>query len=193
VFGYVYLRIFVEEIVVGVYGMNTLADFDLRTFFICFLLLIGWEILLIVLPTLGFLGLMVGIYWWKFMSNYEKKDIKEKLVKFDEEGEDIHVESRKRFWGPGTTGVSCLGLLINLAIKGMWRIPVASYDTIQITDIWLEALFWIVIIFGIPAFIIFLVWFMIKEQVISGIIMRVQKTVDDAIGELDKELGEMDD
>ena len=120
------------------------ATLDLWTMghFVTFLLnLILWEVLFIGVPVI--LAIVAIIFlWWKKLPDGEKKEYRRG-----------HLFGKRSHRSDGSGGISFLVFIvfiIKVFTDGNWNVPFATWTFDYLVYSWLWALFWVLIIFGIP-------------------------------------------
>ena len=107
--------------------------------------MIFWELLFIGVPAI--IGAVAGWQWWKRLPDEEKKE--------------YHLFGKRSRTTGGGGGVSAL-LMIAFAIKvyidGNWNVAIATWTLDYVVDSMISILIWSLIIFGIPAGVIGLIW-----------------------------------
>ncbi len=154
------LLTFVANSDIGGYGLWTLADFSMGTGILWFLLVFLWELLLGFLPFIGACCLFVAIYWFVIVSEEDKAEFKAR------EKKDKKKKRRKQEEGSGITFLFTLAFLIVVFAQGNWLTPFgdASLTISYWIEAWLTGFIWVCIIFGIPAVIIAILYFVYRSK-----------------------------
>ncbi len=122
----------------------TLGSWTMENIVTFILHLVFWELLFIGIPVA--IGGIAGWQWWRRLPEAEKNE--------------YHFGKRSKSAGGGG-GVSVL-LMVAFAIKvyidGKWSIAIASWSLNYVVDSMISIILWGLIIFGIPAGIIGLIW-----------------------------------
>jgi len=124
---------------------STLSLWSMNNILMFILHLVFWELLYIGIPAI--IGAVAGWQWWRRLSDEEKKE--------------YHLFGKRSSTTKGGGGVSAL-LMIAFAIKvyfdGNWNVAIATWTFNYVVDSMISLLVWGLIIFGIPAGIIGLIW-----------------------------------
>jgi hypothetical protein len=158
--------ILVEWEVINGYGVGSwyFNDFSVGAIILFCLLSIGWIILLVGLPFLGYICLVLGV-WWLTLSPENKGTLKNWIK--EEERKDKKREHRKKKakQGGGTSGISAittLAFLIIVFIDGNWFVTFANLPFSYFVYTYLLGLVWIVGIAGVVFAIVGIFWLMGK-------------------------------
>lgn len=135
---------------IGGYGLWTLDDFSVGTYILWVLLLIGWELLLGILPTVGFICLIIAIYWFVILPEEDKEAIKARDRK--------DKKKRKTKEGGGISFLFTIAFLIVIFVDGNWLVPFGLLPYSYLIQAFLIGFIWVCIIAAIPAGIIFLLY-----------------------------------
>lgn len=130
--------------ILGLWTMGNMVTFLLHVIF--------WEVLLIGVPVI--LVAVAGWLWWRKLPIEEKKEYH-------------FFGTRSRSTSGGGGAISLLfwiAFCIKVFIDGNWNIAVATWtlDYLVYSCIW--TLIWILIIFGIPACVIGIIWWLSHEK-----------------------------
>lgn len=156
--GILVLLLYILASEVGGYGAWTFDEFSMGTAILWGLLLILWEFLLVVLPTVAFFGILIAGLWFIILPEDDKEEFKKRRKELEE------IEKKKKHWGKiegGGGGFSFLlfiGVCIYVFVDGNWLTPFGSLSFSYFIYAWLTTLFWISIIFGIPLVILIILW-----------------------------------
>jgi len=134
----------------GTFWDYTFNDWSFGLIFVYLLMLVLRLFLLVVLPTLGVLGIIFGIIWYTMSS--EKREELKTLHKQEEEREK-KLGKKASGGAGGCTGLVTVTFLIIMAVNGNWDTTFANMDFQYFVTIYLHALIWVAIIFGIPALV----------------------------------------
>jgi hypothetical protein len=140
---------------VRVYATMTFNEFTVGSVIGFILLLIVREILLVGLPALGALGITFAIVWFFTLTPENREELKN-AFKRGEKGKKKPV-SRSGGFGVFNFFIAIAFLIIVFA-QGYWDTPFASLNVMYFVIWYIQAIIWIVIIFGIPAVIILILW-----------------------------------
>ncbi len=141
---------YVKTSAIGGFGTWTFNDFSMATAVHWCIFLFLWTLLFVGLPTLAVVGLVAAIAWFVVLTPEVKAEIK---------AQPKGVSGGKRSGGSG--GFSFLvfvGVCLKIWIDGNWFTPFASLPLGYFVYTWLFVGIWAVIIFGIPAAIIGILW-----------------------------------
>lgn len=135
---------------VGGFGSWTFDQFSLGTGILWCLYLCLWVLLLVVLPTLGVIGLYIAIIWFGIFSPELKAEIKAQMKR---------PRPRKRDSSSGGFGfLLFIGVCIKVFLDGNWWTPFGSLTYGYFAYVWITVVMWAFIIFAIPAGIIGIIW-----------------------------------
>jgi hypothetical protein len=111
-------------------------------YIVTFLLnLIFWEIIFIVIPV-GIVAIVIYLLWWKKLPDKER-----------DEYNRGHLFGKRSRWADGGGAVSLfinIIFIIKIYYDGNWDKPIATWEFNYLVYSYLWALFWILVIFGIP-------------------------------------------
>jgi len=141
---------------IGGQGTWTFDQFSMGTAIEWVIFLFLWILLIVVLPTLAVGGIIVATIWFAVFPPELKEEIKSRYKK-DEE----HKKTRgKKSEGGGAFGfLMFIGVCIYVAVDGNWLTEFGSLNYRYFIDAWITVFKWGLIIFGIPAAIIGIIWF----------------------------------
>lgn len=150
---------YIDTSTIGGQGTWTFDQFSMGTAIEWVIFLFLWILLIDVLPTLAVAGIIVAIIWFAVFPPELKEEIKLRFKK-DEE----HKKRRgKKSEGGGAFGfLMFIGVCIYVAIDGNWLTEFGSLNYRYFIDAWITVFKWVLIIFGIPAVIIGIIWFVRK-------------------------------
>ena len=128
--------------ILGQWSMAHMLTFLLHVIF--------WEALFIGIPVI--LAAVAGWLWWRRLPIEEKKEY-----------HFFGAGSRSTGGGGAISILFWIAFAIKIFTDGNWNVPVATWtlDYFVYSSIW--TLIWIVIIFGIPALVIGLIWWLSQE------------------------------
>ena len=121
----------------GLWTMGNIVMFILH--------LIFWELLFIGVPAI--IGAVAGWQWWKRLPDEEKKEY-----------QFFGKRSRTTGGGGGVSALLMIAFAIKVYIDGNWNVAIGNWTLNYVADSMMSILIWGLIIFGIPAGIIGLVW-----------------------------------
>ncbi|MFX0028410.1 MAG: hypothetical protein ACFE8B_04330 [Candidatus Hermodarchaeota archaeon] len=137
---------------------GTFNDWTLNYVVGMIILFILWELLFIGVPAALFFGLG-GYLWWSRLPEEEKQEWKDREKK---------EKSRKaEKYGGGGGGFSCfmfIAYCIYIAVDGNYNATFGSEPFTYWLYSYMLTFMWIVIVLGVPALIIFLIWYFVKGR-----------------------------
>jgi len=151
------ILMYVDNSDIGGYGEWFLTDFSIGTGILWLLVLIGWELLLAVLPTVGILCLIVAIYWFAILPEEDKEAIKTR------ERKDKKKKYRKTEGG-GFTFLITIAFLIVVFVQDQWLTPIGNLPYSYWIGAYLQGFIWVCIIAGIPILILILIYIFVKSK-----------------------------
>jgi hypothetical protein len=138
-------------------GAWTLADFSVGSALLWIIFLILWEILIVLLPTIAYVGIVTGLFWFVILSEEDKTAIKER------EKREKH-KKRTRGGGGAANLIFFLAFLCVVTIEGnLW----ATFGSISYTYFlfaYLRGIMWTFIVLGIPALIAGILYLVFKGR-----------------------------
>ncbi|MBD3195900.1 MAG: hypothetical protein GF317_12635 [Candidatus Lokiarchaeota archaeon] len=140
----------IEINTLGGNGTWTIGDFSLADIIGFFLILLGWELLIVVLPTIAVLGSLFGL-WWRSLP----QDEKDELRNLDDK------DKKKTHYGKGTGGfnfILFIAIIIIVYIDGNLFTAIGTIPYVYWFQVCVEALFWLFIFVGLPALILGLIY-----------------------------------
>ncbi|MFX1577150.1 MAG: hypothetical protein ACFFCF_08235 [Promethearchaeota archaeon] len=147
---------YVKVSAIGGFGTWTFNEFSLGEAVLWCLFFVLWLLLFVGLPTIAAGGLVAAITWFVVLPPEIKAEIK---------AQPKSVAGTKETGGSG--GFSFLlfiGVCLKIWLDGNWFTKFASLPIGYFIYTWLFVLVWALIIFGIPAAIIGLIWFATKYK-----------------------------
>lgn len=153
--------LFIESSPIGGYGTWTFNDFSVGSSIIFILLSVGWLLLLVGLPLIGYFAVVGSIFWFVLISDENKAYIKEKMK--DEERKEKKKAHRKKQAkkGGGGGGVSFFTvfiMLIVIFVQGNWWVTFGNLSFTYFLFLYIEIIIWCAAIFGIGGLIVFILW-----------------------------------
>jgi hypothetical protein len=127
----------------GLWSMAHLLTFMLN--------LIFWEIVLVGVPVA--IASLAGWWWWRRLQYEEKKEY-----------HFFNTPSRSSGGGGVLSLLFWIAFSIRIYLDGNWNIAIATWtlDYFVYTSVW--TVIWIMIIFGIPASVIGIIWWITKDR-----------------------------
>ncbi|MHA1671777.1 MAG: hypothetical protein ACTSV5_14565 [Promethearchaeota archaeon] len=153
--------LFIETSEIGGYGTWNLGQFSVGSSILFILLSIGWLLLLVGLPLVGYFAIIGCIFWFVIISEDNKAYIKEKMK--DEERKEKKKAHRKKQAkkGGGGGGISFFTVLIMLLVifvQGNWWVTFGNLSFTYFLFLYIEIIIWCAAIFGIGGLIVFILW-----------------------------------
>ena len=146
---------YVDTSAIGGNGSWTFDQFSMGTAVLWVIFLFLWIVLRVVLPTLAVAGIIIAIIWFAVLPPELKEEIK---LRFKEER-----HHGKKSGGGGACGfLIFIGICIYIYIDGNWLTEFGSLSIRYFIDAWITVVIWGLIIFGIPAVIVGIIWFVRK-------------------------------
>jgi len=162
--GIIVLFRYINLSVIGGNGTWDIGDFSVGAGILWMLLLCLWELLLVVLPFIGFCLIVLAISWWSLLTEEERTDLKTKMKR--EETKEARKKRRKYSGGGGGFSfITFIAFLIIVAQNGRWLEPIGNIPYIDFVIYYINAMIWIAIIFGIPACIVLILWLLGKIKI----------------------------
>lgn len=138
-------------------GAWTLAEFSLGTALLWIIFLILWEMLIVLLPTIAYVGIVTGLFWFVIISEEDKSAIKER------ERREKH-KRRTRGGGGAANFIFFLAFLCVVAIEGHLGTTFGSISYTYYIFAYLRGIMWTFIVLGIPALIVGIVYLVMKGK-----------------------------
>ena len=141
----------------------TFNQFSVGAVVLIAILLILWMLLLVVLPTAGYFGIIAGVSWWKILSSDEKSTLK---IWMKHEDKKEHRKKRmKRSGGSGGFGfITMLAFLIIVFINGNWWVHFENLPFSYFVITYLTGIIWIAIIAAIVGTILLILFLLGKLE-----------------------------
>ena len=136
--------------------------FTPRTALLFCIYFILWEFLLVVLPGFVLAGAWFALMWFVILKDDEKEECRIRSEKDDERKKKRRKAGRNSGKsGGGFEVLVFIGVLIKLAVDGNWKTPLgASAMSIgYLADSWIIVTLWVLLIIGVPALIVAIIWF----------------------------------
>jgi hypothetical protein len=136
-------------------GTWTFGEFSVGSVILWIIFLFLWELLLVILPVLAYVGIVTALFWFVILSDEDKTAMKER------ERREKH-KKRARGGGGAANFIFFLAFLCVVTIDGnLWT----AFGTISYTYYiyaYLVGIMWTCIVLGIPALIIGIVYIVKK-------------------------------
>ncbi|MBY9005589.1 MAG: hypothetical protein KGD63_02420 [Candidatus Lokiarchaeota archaeon] len=145
-----------QNLEIGGYGAWSIGDFSVGDVILGCLWVLLLELLIVVLPTIAYLGLIFGIWWYKLLSQEDKDEFKRRE-------KSSKNKFKKYSAGSGAFGffVSIIFLII-LHFDGNVFTDFSALSFTYFIETWLWATLWAFVIIGIPG-IFALLYFLRKK------------------------------
>ena len=158
---YLTVNWYIADQSIGGNGTWTFDQFSLKTGILWFIFLTIWVLLLVGVPTVVAAGFVAAVHWFVLFSTELKEEMKMRWKKEEEE--------RKRRGRTDSGGafsfLMFIGVCIYVYVDGNWSTEFGSLSLGYFVNAWLTVLIWGLIIFGIPAAIVGILWFLKKYGV----------------------------
>lgn len=152
IIGFIYtLEWYVDTSAIGGNGSWTFDQFSLGTAVEWVLFLFLWMLLIVGLPTLAGAGILAAIIWFGILPPVIKEEIKIRSK--------TPKPGRTSSSGEGFSFLIFIGVCIYIFIDGNWLTEFGSLSFGYFVNAWITVFKWSLIIFGIPATIIGIIWF----------------------------------
>ncbi len=149
---------YVDNQSIGGNGSWTFNQFSMKTALSWVIYLFFWILLLVVAPTAGIGGFIVALNWFSLLPEDLKAEMKLRIKK----EEELRKSRKKRDTGGAFTFLMFIGVCIYIYIDDNWSTTFANLDLSYFVHAYLTVLLWGLIIFGIPAAIFGIVYFVKK-------------------------------
>ena len=141
----------------------TFNQFSVGAVVLIAVLLILWMLLLVVLPTMGYFGIIAGVSWWKILSSDEKSTLKIWLKQ-----EDRKEHRKKRMKRSGGSGgfsfLTILAFLIIVFVNGNWWTLFGNLNFSYFVIAYLTGIIWMAIIAAIVGTILLILFLLGKLE-----------------------------
>ena len=127
----------------GLWSMGNIVTFLLH--------LIFWEVLIIGIPAI--VAAVAGWLWWKKLPVEEKKEY-----------HFFGPRSRSRNGGGAISLFFWIAFCIKVFIDGKWNVAVGTWTLDYFVYSWVWILVWILIVFGIPACVMGVIWWISHKR-----------------------------
>ena len=132
-------------------------DFSVGAIVLICVLLILWILLLVALPSVGYFGIIAGIFWWKLLSDEDKSTLKIWMKEEDKKEKRKNRMKHSSEGGGFTFFINVIFLIIVFAQGNWWThfefLPV-SYFVITYLSIFI----WLGIIAAVGGVIVLILW-----------------------------------
>lgn len=167
IFGFVLIRNkLVNDIIVS-QGITHIQDFSTGSLLGAAIYIMLMYFAIIALPTFGFLGAVVAIYWFYVIKEEEKTELKEWSKSKKEKAKERRKWKKRHGEQAGEFGgIVGLGMMIKIAVDGNWLVSYgnATMSLIYLFEVWITVISWLMIIFGIPMLIVFILVIFYKKR-----------------------------
>ncbi len=134
------------------YGSKELSKWSMGGIFDFVIRLILWEVLFVGIPAFAF-TLVVGLHWWKRLPDEEREEIMNRFKRKETQRNIFYAICVSLF-----PFLVFLAFCVIIYLDRNWDEALGSLQFGYIVYNWLWALIWVVIIFGIPMGVAFLLW-----------------------------------
>jgi hypothetical protein len=117
-----------------------------------------WELLIVGLPSLAFFGILAGIMWY-LLPEEDRAEIKEVRKKEEEKKKKPLAKKSAQGGGGGISVLITIIFLIKVALDGNFDTTFGNLPLIYFVNTTLFAIFWIAVVGGPIALIVFIIWF----------------------------------
>lgn len=149
---------------IGGNGSWTFDRFSMKTALLWMIYLVIWILLLVGLPTLAVGGFIVAINWFALFPTDLKEDIKLRWKKDEEKRKRL---GKKTDSGGAFSFLMFIGVCIYVYVDGNWSTEFGSLNLRYFVNAYITVLIWGLIIFGIPAVIFGITWFVKKYGILD--------------------------
>ncbi len=130
---------------------TTFNDFSLGSLILWGIFLFLWELLLVVLPVIGYCIIVTVILWYKILPEEDKQAIKSREKK--------KTKTKKAAGGSGGAGfLFFLVFMLVVYIDGNFWVPAGSLSYSYYIYAYLMGFMWVFIVLGIPFLIIIIIY-----------------------------------
>lgn len=139
---------------VGGFGTWDIGQFSLGNILGLFFLVLFLELLIVAIPFLAYEGILFYL-WWTRLPEEEKTEMKQRRKK---------GKKAKKVGGGGGFGILIFIVFMLLVFtEGNWETPINALPYLYWINNWFYALFWILIVLGIPGVIVAIIYFIKKK------------------------------
>lgn len=138
-------------------GLWTFNDFSVGSIVLICVLLLLWILLLVVLPSIGYLGIIAGIFWWKLLSDEEKSTLKIWMKQEDKKSKRKNRVKHGSEGGGFTFFINLIFILIVLA-QGNWWTPFGLLPVSYFVITYISIFMWLGIIAAVGGLVVLILW-----------------------------------
>ena len=149
---------YVDNQTIGGNGTWTFNQFSMKSSLSWVIYLFFWILLLVGAPTAGIGGFIVALNWFSLLPEDLKVEMKTRWKK----DEELRKSRKKRDTGGAFSFLMFIGVCIYIYIDDNWSTSFGNLDLSYFVHAYLTILMWGLIIFGIPAAIFGIVYFVKK-------------------------------
>ncbi len=146
---------YVDNQTIGGNGTWTFNQFSMKSSLSWVIYLFFWILLLVGAPTAGIGGFIVALNWFSLLPEDLKAEMKTRWKK----DEELRKSRKKRDTGGAFSFLMFIGVCIYIYIDDNWSTSFGNLDLSYFVHAYLTILMWGLIIFGIPAAIFGIVYF----------------------------------
>ncbi len=154
---------YIDDQSIGGYGSWTFNEFSLKTALLWCIYLVIWILILVGVPTLVIGGFVVATHWFALFPEDLKAEMKSRWKKEEEERKR---RGTKRDSGGVFSFLMFIGVCIYVYVDGNWSTEFGDLNLRYFVEAYITVFIWALIIFGIPAAIFGILWF-VKRYGIS--------------------------
>lgn len=143
------------------YGNNgnwTFDDFSMKTGITWLIGLFLWECLIVIIPMICLFCILFAITWLMVLSPTEQAECEERS-KSKNKSKTKRKGSNGVREGGGFSFAMFLGICIYMGIDGTWDTTFSNLNIGYFVNAWIVVFVWTLIIIGIPAALISLLWY----------------------------------
>jgi hypothetical protein len=147
----------------GAIATWTFDQFSVGTVVLIAVLLILWMLLIVVLPTVGYFGIIAGVSWWKILSNDEKSTLKI-WMKQEDRKEHRKKRMKRSGGGGGFSFLTIIAFLIIVFVNGNWWTLFGDLNLGYFVIAYLTGIIWMAIIAAIVGTILLILFLLGKLE-----------------------------
>jgi hypothetical protein len=152
---------YIDTSTIGGQGTWTFDQFSMGTSIEMVIFFFLWILLIVILPTLAVAVSLVAIIWFAVFTPELKEEIK---LRFKKDEEHRKKYGRKSEGGGAFGFLMFIGVCIYVVLDGNWLTEFGSLNFRYFVDAWITVFIYGLVIFGIPATIIGIIWFLKKYE-----------------------------